>query len=232
MPAGWGTPYAIHQQPDAGVPNTSDQGGEPDDTAAGPQAGPDAGPGAANTGPGTGTGGGTTNPGTGTGGGPGNTDVDAGATGTDPGTGTGAEVGVTSMAFSVLTVSQGGRYSPDNIGAIWVENSSGQWVKTLAVWALLRQRYLSKWSSVSGSNKTDAITSATLRNHQTHNVSWNLKDASGNAVPPGEYTVWVEVTDHNGAGATTSASFSVGSAPFSSTPPNQTYYTNMSINVQ
>ncbi|HEX7477768.1 MAG TPA: hypothetical protein VF331_08175, partial [Polyangiales bacterium] len=38
--------------------------------------------------------------------------------------GTGSTGALSSMTFSVLTHSQGGNYSPRNVGAIWVENSS------------------------------------------------------------------------------------------------------------
>jgi hypothetical protein len=42
---------------------------------------------------------------------------------------------VTSLTFDVTTKAPGGRYQPRNVGAIWVEDSSGKLVKSLEVWA-------------------------------------------------------------------------------------------------
>lgn len=220
LPAIWLAP-ATFSHNDSGVLTDPDGTGQLD--ASGEQkGGPDGGTSGV-TDPGTGT--------TGSGTGSQGVDPGTGSSGIDPGTAT-SGLGVTGMDFSVLTKNQGGRYSPRNIGAIWIASSSGQWVKTLAVWAGARQRYLSKWISVSGANKVDAVTSSTISSYQAHDVSWDLTDASGNTVPAGDYTVWVEVTDHNGAGATTSSSFTVGLDPVVLNPPDQTFYVDMSIDVQ
>lgn len=136
------------------------------------------------------------------------------------------------MTFSVLTHPVGGNYAPANVGAIWVETSSGQFVKTLAYWAFIRGFYLSKYNAETSGNKVDAVTAATLYSHQTHTVMWNLKDASGNPAPDGAYKVIVEVTDADRTGQFTSVDFmkAAGTAPLS--PPDTQFFTGMSISFQ
>jgi hypothetical protein len=136
------------------------------------------------------------------------------------------------LTFSVLTESLGGRYAPFNIGAIWIENSSGTWIKTLALWAATRERYLSTFNNASGGNKVDAVTSATLWWHQTHTVTWDLKDVNGNAVPDGEYQVWIETTDSDSAGDSASFAFTKGTEPVHSTPPDKAHYTQIKMDYQ
>jgi hypothetical protein len=137
------------------------------------------------------------------------------------------------MTFSVLTHSQGGNYSPRNVGAIWIENSSGAFVKTLAAWAGQRLNHLTKFAAEAADNRVDAVTSATIGSHVTHTVTWNLKDANGNPAPDGDYKVVVECTDRNSpAGAFNVASFTKGAMPQTITVPDATYFTGMKITLQ
>lgn len=46
------------------------------------------------------------------------------------------------LSVSVTTSSAGGNYTPRNILAIWVEDSSGKFVKTLLVYANARMTHL------------------------------------------------------------------------------------------
>ena len=114
-----------------------------------------------------------------------------------------------------------GRYAPKNIGAVWVETSGGQFVKTVERWAAAREQYLYKWKAASGGwaiaffgtpvpDQMDVISGATLNRHQAHNLTWNLKDANGNAVPEGDYRLMIEVTDHESQGDTDSIPFTLG----------------------
>jgi hypothetical protein len=135
------------------------------------------------------------------------------------------------MTFDVLTHSLGGKYSPRNVGAIWIESSSGSFVKTLAVWAATRQRYLTKYSAETASNKVDAVTSATLGSHVTHHVTWNMTDSSRNPVPDGAYKVIVEVADQDSTGQFATAPFNKGS-PATIAVPDTQYFTAMKITLQ
>lgn len=117
--------------------------------------------------------------------------------------------------FEVRTLSQGGRYAPKNIGAIWIARADGSWVKTLELWASVRFRYLEAYRAANTTgNKVDAVTSSTLRMPKAHTVNWNLKDAQGQEVSDGDYQVQVEVTDDDKPGKTLSLPFKKTSSKF------------------
>lgn len=84
---------------------------------------------------------------------------------------------------------------------MWIARADGAWVKTLALWAGVRLRYLTTYLKAnSARDTTDAMTTATLRQHQQHEVVWDLRDAQEQVVPDGDYRVQVEVTDRAGTG--------------------------------
>lgn len=131
---------------------------------------------------------------------------------TPPPTDSGTTPTGTCLHVEFTTVSVGGKYSPSHVGAVWITDSSGKFVKTLQEWGTKRQGYLTKWKASSGSNTVDAITGATLKSHGTHKLDWNCTNVSKAAVPAGTYNVNAEFTEQNGAGPTFSASFTVGTA--------------------
>lgn len=120
-----------------------------------------------------------------------------------------------SLSITFTTVDPRGRYSPRNIGAVWIETADGKFVKTVERWAGVRARDLRRWTQQSGGwpststpDRVDAVSRATLRSHETHTLTWNLRDASGAVVPDGSYKVFVEMTDRDSpAGAYSSESF-------------------------
>lgn len=130
------------------------------------------------------------------------------------------------VTFSVTTASNGGQYSPKNIVAIWIKNSSGTFVKTLKVMAAQRIQYLYKWKASSSSNTVGAITGATLSSHITHNVSWNVTNVSGSVVPDGTYQVWIEFTDADAQGPYTSYSFVKGTTAVDTAYANVSKFSN------
>ena len=135
-----------------------------------------------------------------------------------------------SVTFTVTTVSEGGTYSPKNIVAIWIKNSSGTFIRSMKVMAATRIQYLYQWKLSSSLNKVDAITGSTLTSHQTHTITWNCKDLSGNTVPDGVYQFWVEYTDKDAQGPYTNYSFTKGASPVSTNFTNQTYFINATVN--
>jgi flagellar hook assembly protein FlgD len=124
------------------------------------------------------------------------------------------------FTFTATTINQFGTYQPKNIMAIWVTNSSGTFVKTLKKMAGQRVQYLYQWKANSASNVTDAITGATLSNHQTHTVTWNCKNVSQVLVPDGDYKVWIEFTDGDYQGAYTSFTWTKNATAQTLTPTN------------
>ena len=138
---------------------------------------------------------------------------------------------LTACNFHLTTRVQGGRYAPRNIGAIWIERDDGAWVKTLKVWAGVRLRYLTRYlESNSTRDTTDAITSATLRQHATHEVKWNLSDAAGKVAADGDYRVRVEVTDRSGEGQLLSVPFSKSGQALTVSPDDSEFFVDVELN--
>lgn len=139
-----------------------------------------------------------------------------------------------SMTFTVQTVTNNATYSPRNVLAIWIKNSQGNFVISRKVMAAARKQHLVKWNASSGNNSVNAITGATLPNHQTHTISWDCRDLAGNLVEDGVYQVWVEFTERNSAGGgaagpSFSISFTKGIDPVSLNIPDESYFKNMTL---
>ena len=129
-------------------------------------------------------------------------------------------------SFRLTTLTQGGRYAPRNIGAIWIERADGTWVKTLKVWAGVRLRYLTTYLEANTTrDTTDAVTSATLRQHVTHEVKWKLADLEAD----GDYRVRVEVTDRSGAGQLLSVPFSKSSEALTVTVDDSEFFIDVEL---
>lgn len=154
-----------------------------------------------------------------------------GGTGTvAPGTSTGSTT-ANSLTFDVTTSAVGYRYQPRNIGAIWVQDASGKLVKSLEVWAGVRRRYLTRYTTALSGSAVDVTASATLSSHRAHHVTWNMKDKSGSAVPPGKYSLMMELTDGDQAGRNNMVAFDT-SAGSSSTPADAPSFSGMRLQVQ
>jgi hypothetical protein len=133
--------------------------------------------------------------------------------------------GPCSLAISVTTVPIGSDYSPLNIGAIWLTDSSGKFVKTLAVWANRRKRHLEAWNEATSAagvagDTVDAVTGSTARNHGTHTSTWNCTDFKKAQVPRGPYRLCMEMTEFNGAGPKGCIAFDNGGTAFRLMPPD------------
>lgn len=134
------------------------------------------------------------------------------------------------LSVSVTTTSTGGKYAPRNIGAIWISDGTGRFVKSLYVWAAQRAKYLRKWNEVTSAaslpaSRVDAISSATLGSHGTRSAIWTCTDTSGKQVPDGSYQVCFELTDFDGQGPSDCVSFAKSSAPFSVTAADVASFT-------
>jgi hypothetical protein len=151
--------------------------------------------------------------------------------GASTGGGTTGGTSVSALTFSVTTMTLGGRYQPKNIGAIWITNGAGTFVRTLEVWAGIRAAYLTRFASETKRNSVDAMTSATLTTHRMHTVMWDLTDLNGQVVPDGPYNIVIETTDKDGTGDSLSIPFMKG-APHSSSPADVAHYVGMSLQIQ
>lgn len=113
---------------------------------------------------------------------------------------------VGSVEFTVRTKPITGKYAPRHVIAIWVTNSNGDFIKTLAVHGGKQKKRLKTWAQQSKKNEVDAVTGATLKAYQAHTVTWNCRDAKGNPVPDGEDQIHVEYTSSNKQGPVTPSS--------------------------
>jgi uncharacterized protein (TIGR03382 family) len=101
-----------------------------------------------------------------------------------------------SVTAKFLTTPPGGTYAPRNVTVVWVEDSSGTFVKTIGRWAATRKQYLLDWVAKAGPNDVDAVTSATRQDHALQIMAiWDLKDKNGVVVPDGTYTIRMETAD-------------------------------------
>jgi len=138
------------------------------------------------------------------------------------------------LTVTASTSETGGNFAPRNIVAIWVEDSDGNFVKTLLAYAQNRITHLNTWqasTSAAGTefNTTDAITGATRSSHATRECSWNATDYNGNIVADGEYFVWMELTDKNGTGNYSSFSFTKNDMEELQNPENVPSFSDISI---
>jgi hypothetical protein len=133
---------------------------------------------------------------------------------------------------SVTTKSAGGRYEPDNVGAIWIADSANKFVKSLYVWGSQRRRELSTWTSATSSaglsnNVVDAVTSATLVGHGVRMASWNGTNTSRTAVPDAAYKVCFELRD--GAGGSQCVDFMKSRSAQTVMPADTNIFTKRSL---
>jgi hypothetical protein len=135
-----------------------------------------------------------------------------------------------SLAVTVTTTSAGGRYSPRNIGTIWVSDGSDRFIKTLAVWADKRAKYLKRWNEATAAagtpaSRVDAISSATKTSHGVRTGTWGCTNTASVPVPDGPYKVCFELTDYDGQGPYNCVPFTKGPAAFTLTPPDSPSFT-------
>ena len=88
-----------------------------------------------------------------------------------------------SLQVTVTTASPGGKYSPRNIGAIWISDGSDRFIKTLNVWADRRAKYLKRWNaatSAAGASETGRGTAIASPGHTVGHHCYAI--SSGNRV--------------------------------------------------
>lgn len=132
------------------------------------------------------------------------------------------------------THSNGGRYSPSHVEAVWIVDGAGKFVRTLALYGFRRTSNLYRWRHA-GSNSVDAITSATLTSYKHTAYDWNCLDSSKKPVAPGNYTLFVEFAENDAnslssAGPSLQVPFTLGS-PATITPADVKNYTETIVKV-
>lgn len=133
------------------------------------------------------------------------------------------------VTISYTTVNLGGTFSPRNVGAAWVEDAAGTFVKTLDVWAFVRGVFLVEWNAASGGNRVDAVTGATASRFGPRVDTWDMTDVAGNAVPDGDYILKIEFTDQNKAGPVFEFPIHKGANTPDTTLPDQSFVIDVSV---
>lgn len=133
------------------------------------------------------------------------------------------------VSFTITTIDNEKKFSPDNVLAIWVENDGGKFVKTLQVQAARRKPHLYTWNTESGGNTVDAISGPTLHSHTPHTVIWNCKDTTGTVVKDGQYQIVTEYTDEHAQGPIMKVAFTKGTKTIKLVPAKQTFFMDINL---
>jgi hypothetical protein len=75
------------------------------------------------------------------------------------------------------------------VGAIWISDTSGKFVKALDVWGQQRLGNATAWVTASAGASVDVVTAATRPSHGQMTASWDCADPSKNPVANGTYQV-------------------------------------------
>jgi hypothetical protein len=139
------------------------------------------------------------------------------------------------LSVSINTKSTGGAYSPKNVMAVWIENNSGKFIKTLLVYGDKRKTHLNAWQSSTSQvgaafNSVDAITGATQSDHRLRTCSWDGTNFSRIDVPDGDYKLRMELTDKNESGSVASLNFTKGPNQYKYNSSNLSGFTSVSLN--
>ncbi|MBK8089669.1 MAG: DUF2271 domain-containing protein [Chitinophagaceae bacterium] len=104
-----------------------------------------------------------------------------------------------------LELSQQQGFAKRPFAAVWVEDSNGATVKTIALWYNKPRwlRDLREWyrdnSVAYYNNPADYVTTTSAtRSPGTYTLKWDGKDDKGTVVKPGKYTVYIEVVREHG----------------------------------
>src|SRR5262249_160667 len=125
-----------------------------------------------------------------------------------------------------------------NVGAIWIQDSGGKFVKTLDAWGTIRLSNATAWTTVSSSSTVDAVTSATRAGHGPMTANWDCTNTSHSPVANASYQVcatcaadeafpFVGPQPHLAC-----APFQTGGGPIDSSPPDVANFTGMHITLQ
>lgn len=128
-----------------------------------------------------------------------------------------------------LPYDKGYQYSPEHVFAIWIEDTDGRFVNTVAMYGYQRANYLETWQSKSGGYTTDAVTGATQSVHQSRSYKWNLKNYRGNVVDNGEYKICFEYTSKDGQGPVYRYPINISDKSETLRPDDEIYLKDISI---
>jgi hypothetical protein len=87
-------------------------------------------------------------------------------------------------------------YAPNNVGAIWITDPAGTFVRTIAAWGPNYWSFAETWLKQSNGSRVDIVSGATRRNHeQPVEADWDCRNKDRLRVPAGAYRVNVEFAE-------------------------------------
>ena len=97
------------------------------------------------------------------------------------------------LSISFSTSAAGSEYEPKNVVAVWIEDSDGNFRKTILRWAGERRSELIDWWTACGRSNSDVdgLSGATRLSHfspPTLQATWDMTDRAGGMVPDGLYS--------------------------------------------
>jgi len=101
-----------------------------------------------------------------------------------------------SLTVKFTTKTSNGAYAPRHTKAVWIEDASGNVVKTLGRWA---QDYVwtLAWNDLTDVD-ADIKTGASETSHGDETIeNWNLNDKNGNRISSGTYSLHIEFNENN-----------------------------------
>ena len=134
--------------------------------------------------------------------------------------------------LTVTTLPTSGRYAPRHVMAVWITDQQNKLVKTIAVQAGKRKKYLELWREDLGKQAPDGIVGATRKEHAAQTFTWDTCDQAGQPVAPGLYRWRVEFTDRNKMGPSTPAdylTFTVGPEPTTNRPADLPFFHDLGV---
>lgn len=106
----------------------------------------------------------------------------------------------TTATAGTLTISAKVSYTSKYYYAVWVNNTSGTFLRTLTMYGNTSKYYadLVHWNSESAANKVNAATGATQSSILTYTSTWNgMNQANSAIVADGVYPVKIEMTSES-----------------------------------
>lgn len=115
--------------------------------------------------------------------------------------------GTANLTFNLS--SPGGTYAPRHVTAVWVTDSSNNFIKTIFKQAGTRSQYLYTWNAArGGQTQVDGVSTATVNTYTNPiSVSWDLRDYNDVLKPDGAYRIHIEFTDKHAQGPYTFIQF-------------------------
>jgi hypothetical protein len=87
-------------------------------------------------------------------------------------------------------------YAPNNVGAIWITTTAGNFVRTVAAWGPNYWEFATNWVKQSNGSRVDIVAGATRKNHQNAiEADWDCRDKNLQPVPLGHYRLNVEFAE-------------------------------------